>query len=230
MSEIIPTNTCPPDLAELSQRSMAFTQFSKYVHLDVGDGSFTSVISWPCGEKQFAELLTMASGQSKLPYSNEISYEVHLMVNEPQDLGLQFARAGAKRIIAHVEAFQDATEAHSSLDLWKDGGAREVGLAILIDTPLTVIEPLVPICDVIQLMSIETIGAQGAKFDPRVIARIEELHKKFPKKVLAVDGGVNEKNIALLTAAGASRFCVGAAIVKAKNPANAYRKIVELVG
>ncbi len=225
MIEIIPTNTCPPDLAELSKRSALFAQFSECVQLDVSDGLFTAERSWPYGEGQWTELETLAACSSKLFSEGGVKYETHLMVEEPRELGLRLAEAGIQRIIGHVEAFADEKEIHSALDAWRSVGASEVGLAMLLDTPFPVIEPMVQACDVVQVMSIATLGRQGAAFDMRVIARIEELHAGYPDLVVAVDGGVSEKNIAELVRAGATRFGVGSAITKAADPKAAYQHL-----
>ncbi len=228
MIEIIPTNTCPPDFAELSKRSALFAQFSEWVQLDVSDGVFTAERSWPYGERQWAELESLALNPSGLPSAGDLKYETHLMVEEPREVGLRLAEAGVRRIIGHVEAFGDEKEIHAALDGWRAAGASEVGLAILLDTPFAVIEPMVPACDVVQVMSIPTLGRQGAPFDARSFERIEELHARYPALLISVDGGVSEKNIAGLVRAGARRFGVGSAITKAPDPKAAYENLVSL--
>lgn len=225
MIEIIPTNTCPPDLAELSRRSAVFAQFSEWVQLDVSDGAFTSERSWPYREGQWAELESLADDPLKLPSAGDLKYETHLMVEEPRELGLRLAKAGIRRIIGHVEAFGSEKEIRAALDAWRSAGARDVGLAILLDTPLPVLLPMIPVCNVVQVMSIAKLGYQGAPFEARVIGRIEELHVRHPELLISVDGGVSGTNIADLVRAGAKRFGVGSAIMKAENPKVAYEKL-----
>ena len=225
--QIIPTNTCPPNLAELSARSALFAQFSDWVQLDVSDGIFTPERSWPYGEGQWVELEALAA-EAKLPSAPDLKYETHLMVEEPREIGLRLAEAGVRRIIGHVEAFADEKEIHTALGAWRSAGALEVGLAILLDTPLPVLEPMIPACNVVQVMSIATLGRQGAPFDTRVITRIEELHASYPELVISVDGGVSEKNIIELVRAGATRFGVGSAITKAADSKAAYEKLKSL--
>ena len=228
MIEIIPTNTCPLDFAELSHRSETFAQFSDWVQLDVSDGLFTPERSWPYGEGQWAELEALADEPSKLPSVADLKYEAHLMVEEPRELGLRLAEAGVNRIVGHVEAFADEKEIHAALSAWRGAGAAEVGLAILLDTPLPVLLPLIPACNVVQVMSIATLGRQGAPFDTRSITRVEEIHALYPDLVIAVDGGVAASNIADLVRAGARRFGVGSAITKAPDPKAAYEKLKSL--
>ena len=225
MIEIIPTNTCPPDLAEMSKRSEFFAGFAQWVQLDISDGAFTSALSWPYAEGQWDELESMAAGALELPSAPPLQYETHLMVEEPRQLGMRLAEAGIARVIRHVEAFGDDKEILSALYSWRSAGAREVGLALLLDTPLPVLEPMIGACDVVQVMSIATLGAQGALYDARAVARIKELHTKYPELVISVDGGVSLKNIAELATAGATRFGVGSAITKAADPSAAYAEL-----
>lgn len=225
MVEIIPTNTCPPDLAELERRTRGFSVFTPLVQLDVADGAFVPAKSWPYFEGQQAELQHLADGPANLPCSDAVQYEIHLMTDTPRDIGTLFARAGAARILGHVEAFAGTGEAQSALQVWREAGAKEVGLAVLLDTPLSFVQTLAESCDVIQLMSIAKLGYQGAAFEPSVVGRIRELHASYPAVVIEVDGGVSEHNIAELVRAGATRFGVGSAITKAPNPESAYKNL-----
>ncbi|MBV9159090.1 MAG: hypothetical protein JO019_00655 [Candidatus Kaiserbacteria bacterium] len=224
---IIPTNTCPPDLAELERRTKEFADFSPGVQLDVADGRFAPVVSWPYHYGQMAELSALYAGGRPLPESDKTLYEIHLMVEDPLEVGVQFARAGASRIIPHIEAFAEPADARGAFERYRAAGAREVGLALLIDTPLESIESVVDQCDVVQLMSIAKIGAQGQPFDERALARVEELHALYPDLLVAVDGGISEANVELLVRAGANRLCVGSAISKAPNMALAYEKMLD---
>lgn len=228
MIQILPTNTCPPDLVELARRSELIAQFAPAVQLDISDGKFTAETSWPYRDGQDADMQKMAEGSLALPMCDRLFYEVHLMVEEPLAIGTALIRAGAKRIIGHVEAFADDREVFHALEVWKKTSEIEVGLAVLLDTPLPVVEQYIRECQVVQLMSIATLGYQGASYEPRVTERIKELHAKYPELVIEVDGGVSEKNIAELVRAGARRFGVGSAIMKAADPAGAYVHIQKL--
>ena len=218
MIEIIPTNTCPPDFTELSRRSELIASFAPAIQLDIGDGAFVPEASWPYREGQSTDIQKMKEGSLSLPMSERLFYEVHLMVEEPLEIGKALARAGARRIIGHIEGFADKREALFALESWKHIDTLEAGFALLLDTPLPVISSLIEQCDVVQLMSIASLGYQGAKFEERVTPRIEELHAQYPELVIEVDGGVSEANIAELVRAGARRFGVGSAIMKAGDP------------
>ncbi|MDP3645772.1 MAG: hypothetical protein Q8R25_01660 [bacterium] len=215
--EIIPT--CVPhdvrDLGTSAERARSFTQ---KLHIDVDDGIMTSAMTWPyTSPGVFADVtLTPIAGMEA---------SVHLMVKDPRAIGTAFAFAGALSIVAHIESFASPGDVRDTLNVWRHSGALEVGLSILIDTPLEKLQPVIDVCDVIQVMSIGRIGLQGASFDERAVARVQELHSRYPHRIIAVDGGINENNIAELLKAGATRFGVGSAIMKDPNPIEAYARV-----
>lgn len=218
--EIIPT-CVPRDADDLARGADAIRGYANEIHIDIDDGLFAPVVTWPYTEAGVwdTERISTPSGMRS---------EVHLMVEDPRAIGIAFARAGASRIVAHIEAFAAADEAHGALDAWRGNGAAEAGLGILMTTPFEVIEPVVRACDVVHLMSIASIGTQGIPYEPSAPARIAEFHSRHPEALISVDGGVGESNIADLVRAGARRFGVGSAISKAPDPAAAYVRLKEL--
>jgi pentose-5-phosphate-3-epimerase len=227
--EILPDNTCPLDYPELVRRSKMLATFSPRIHFDISDGRFTSVTSWPYGEGQFAELEAMADRREVLPLSKIMYYEVHMMVQEPLRVGTLLARVGCRRIVGHLETFTGAHSVKEAFSAWRAGGADEVGLALLIDTDLKAFDEYASQCDTVYLMSIQTLGRQGAAFDERIYDRIRAVHAKHPELTIAIDGGVAETNLKALVEAGATRFSIGSAITKTPDPAAAYARLVEML-
>src|SRR3989344_2921706 len=204
--EIIPT-CVPLTLRQLAAESKKISEFADAIHVDVGDGAFSPVSTWPYKESEIPEDLNLSS-------IGKLKAEVHLMVEDP-------------RIIGNVEAFSQTVEEHGTLDLWRRSGA-EAGLGILLYTPFEVLEPLIPVCDVVHMMTIATIGRQGIPYEPSSVSRIAEFHERFPDTLISVDGGVSSDNIADLVRAGARRFGVGSAISKASDPAAAHKALLAL--
>jgi ribulose-phosphate 3-epimerase len=214
-AEIIPA-IMPTNRDELFELAEQVSIFANAVQLDVMDGAFAHGISWPLKTEDFVDL--------SLPYSEKIVWEVHLMVKNPYELGELFIKAGAKRIIAHMEVFKNSDEAREAFDVWHSAGAQ-VGASILLDTPISVIEDVVYDVEVVQIMGIAEIGAQGHPFEERAIARVQELHNRFPQIKIAVDGGIKKENASELVSAGATRLCVGSAIMKTTDPKLAYEEL-----
>lgn len=218
--EIIPT-CVPRTHLELAEAARVISKYSPVIHIDIVDGVFASAHTWPYG----------AGGAFEAPDLSDISgltAEIHLMVEEPLDIGTRFAEAGAERIIGHVEAFDDEDHVHSTLRAWQRSGAKEVGLGALFATPLEMLAHHVHVATMFQLMTIATIGKQGIPYEESAPARVADAHARFPDTILSVDGGASLKNIESLARAGARRFCAGSAISKAADQAAAYAALKSL--
>lgn len=214
MAEVIPT-VVPDSREDIARIAARFAGVSPMIHIDATDGLFAPSSTW------------LPESGDTLPQQEHVSYEAHLMAEEPRVLGERFIRAGAWRVSAHQEALGSSEEALQTLTGWRAMGAHEIGVALRLETPLSVAEPLAGACDFLLLMSIAKIGKQGETFDTRAIDKVRAAKEMYPHLVIAVDGGINESTIAELARAGASRFSVGSAISGATDPLSAYRALLE---
>src|SRR3989344_646676 len=132
---IIPT-VVPRDLAEIKSYAERCSEYTDTLHLDIADGAFAPNVTWP--------LSNPAQGQELAAFPRIIGIplkmEAHLMVRSPEELGAQFAQAGFKTVVGHIEAFEDAEAARKALERWKKSGAAEAGLAIKLGTPLEALD------------------------------------------------------------------------------------------
>ncbi len=216
--EIDPT-CVPRGIDDLCAAIATSKSLSASLHIDVNDGLFARPFTWPYVEKGMV-------GEFDISFLNDAIFGTHLMVSDAREVGEFFIKAGARSVIVHVESVgSDVDAAHAMCDAWRVLGVREIGLAILLDTPTEDLNSLLPFFDFVHQMTIATIGAQGAAFEPRSIDRIRDLHTRLPDFPIAVDGGVSATNIASLVQAGATRFSVGSAIMRAPDPALAYTDI-----
>lgn len=213
MTHIVPT-IVPGSLADIKKTSEKYASFTDFFQIDVADGKFAPNTTWIPGESD------------KLP--GEFSYEVHMMVSEPRTVGAAFAKAGAHTLIGHIETLQNPADAKKIFNEWRTGGVESIGLAVLLQTPIEALEPYLPFADFVLFMTIARIGVQGFPFEKNSIAKIAAFKEMHPDTVVAVDGGVSEKNIAALARAGATRFGVGSAISRSDNPAEAYERLKTL--
>lgn len=221
---IIPT-LIPEGLSDIESYARECAVYASWLHVDIADGIFTRNTSWPFAPGTLPEEIESFAANVQLP--PDMRLEAHLMTAEPGRLGERFAHAGFKHIIGHIEAFADAEEARSALDLWRAAGAEEAGIAIKLDTPVSAIADLIDACDVLHVMSIAEIGYQGKSFDERALTRVEELHATYPDLLVSVDGGVSEATVEALVRAGANRMTVGAALSTSTEPAATYVRIHE---
>ena len=170
-------------------------------HIDVMDGAFVPNIT--IGPSVISKIRPL----TKKPF------DVHLMINEPSKHIDDFISAGADIVTIHYEADQHPIR---TLDYIKSKGVK-AGLAINPATSELVLESLIDYTDLILIMLVNP-GFGGQKTIPSQIKKVKSVKKmikKSRKKIyLEVDGGVNPKNVKILTKAGANLIVAGSSIFK----------------
>jgi ribulose-phosphate 3-epimerase len=220
--EIIPA-ILPRDFTELEDKASLVQGAVKTVQIDICDGQFVPNATWPYKKHDdtFEKLLSEDLG---LPFWENLNYEIDLMVNRAEEVAEEWVRAGASRIIIHVEMKGDLAKAISQI---KD--QVEIGLALNIETDIALIEKYIGDIQFIQCMGIDNIGFQGQSFDDKVIEKIKQIHSKYPELTISVDGGVSLDSAPRLIEAGANRLVVGSAIFNAENSFDAIEAFKKLI-
>jgi ribulose-phosphate 3-epimerase len=141
----------------------------------------------------------------------DCTMDVHLMVKPVDRLIGDFLEAGADIISVHPEATEHL---HRTLTLIRDGGAKP-GLVFNPATPLTVLEEVVEMVDLVLIMSVNP-GFGGQSFIPSSLAKLRAARQIIDaagrEARLEIDGGIKAGNIADAAAAGADTFVAGSAI------------------
>lgn len=179
------------------------------VHCDVMDGVFVNNITF--GIKMVEDLRKITT----------LPLDCHLMIVHPEKYVERFAKAGADIITVHFEACQDNLE--DVLKLIKSTGVK-CGAVINPDTPVEKIASLIPLCDMVLVMSVFP-GFGGQKFIPEALNKLREVKAiadKAGKEIdIEIDGGVNIENVALVKEAGANVIVAGSAVFNAPDRAKA---------
>ena len=197
----------------------SLSTFSEHVQVDVVDGSFAPVASWP-----YKEETDIRDTLGALTFDS-MEVGLDLMIQSPEDTLELWRETHAARIIVHVESTNKLATilSHASHHSYK------LGLAFNNDTNLDLLSDIDRYgVDFVQLMGIATIGEQGLPFDDRVVERIKTVKEKFPDMIVSIDGGVKEETLPLLRDAGADWFVSGSAILRAENPEAAYHTLSNL--
>ncbi len=211
MSEIIPA-IIPLSFSDLEEKLSLIKGLVSTVHVDVSDGRFTPNVTFPFHPEDKKHLERIKKEEEGMPFWQDFDFEVHCMIETPERYVEDWIRAGAARIIAHVETVGDF-----SLLKKEVGELTELGIALLYNTPLEKIDPYIEEIQSVQLMSIAKIGYQGQNFEEGIYKRISALRQKYPELTISVDGGVNVENAPKLIEAGANRLVVGSAIFESEN-------------
>ncbi|MDD5423283.1 MAG: ribulose-phosphate 3-epimerase [Candidatus Omnitrophica bacterium] len=176
-----------------------------WIHVDVMDGHFVPNIT--IGPVVVKSIRPM----TKLPL------DVHLMIDNPEKYIESFAKAGSDIITFHAEVEEKPKEIIKLIKYYK----KKAGVSIRPKTDLESIKSILPMVDMVLIMTVEP-GFAGQEFILDCLPKIEELRKLF-KKDIEVDGGINESTAAEVIAKGANVIVAGTAVFGSKDYSGAIR-------
>lgn len=169
------------------------------LHVDVMDGNFVPNITF--GVKMVEDIR---------PHTT-LPIDVHMMVQDPSFYAEKFVKAGADYVTFHIEA---ESNARPLLEKIKSLNAK-CGIVISPDTPVSAIEDVLDICDMVLVMSVYP-GFGGQKFiedsldKVRLLKQIKE--ERGLSYLIEIDGGVNKSTVSKIKNAGAEVLVAGSAV------------------
>mgnify|MGYP003853550069 CR=1 FL=1 len=186
---------------------------ARWLHIDIMDGHFVPNLTF--GPQTVADLRPKTS----------LFFDVHLMLDNPQDYVEAFVKAGANQVTIHVEPSYDVSGTLEKIRLL---GAK-AGVVFNPPTPLEAALPYLEQCDIVLAMTVQP-GFGGQSFQESVLEKTAELARIRDSRGLdfriEVDGGINQENAARCRAAGVDTFVAGTAFFKAKDRV-AFRQSIE---
>ena len=175
-----------------------------WIHIDVMDGHFVPNLT-------YGPIIVEASRRA-----TNLPLDVHLMIEKPDLLIPDFAKAGADWISVHAEA---CTHLHRTIQLIKSFGIK-AGVALNPATPVSAIEWVLEELDFVLVMSVNP-GFGGQKFIENSLDKVRLLRSMIKEKnlktLIQIDGGVNKKTIGTIAEAGVDSFVAGSAIFGSDN-------------
>ena len=172
------------------------------IHCDVMDGVFVNNITF--GIKMVEDLRKITS----------LPLDCHLMIVHPEKYVESFAKAGADIITVHYEACKESLE--ETLRLIKSTG-KKCGAVINPDTPVEAIEKVIPLCDMVLVMSVFP-GFGGQSFIADVLKKVEKIRELAGEELdIEIDGGINPETVILAKKAGANVIVAGSSVFKAND-------------
>jgi ribulose-phosphate 3-epimerase len=194
------------DLTCLQKEIKRVDQFVDSYHFDVSDAHFSPGLLF------FPDLVAALRPLTRRPF------HVHLMVENPLDLIVDFEQAGADRITIHSELGARITPAIQKI---REMGSQ-AGLAFCHESNLEMIVPFLDQVDLVLLMG-TPVGTRGQELDSQACTRISQMKKILiqngcaDKIKLEADGGIRIHTVPLLYAAGADCIVPGSLVFKSPN-------------
>lgn len=177
---------------------------AELIHLDVMDGHFVPNIS--IGAPVIKAMKRVCS----------VPFDVHLMISDPLKYIEDFADAGADIITFHTECESNINETINKI---LECGCK-AALAVKPATPVEAVYPYIDKLSMVLVMTVEP-GFGGQSFMEDMMGKVAALRKEIDRRGLnceiEVDGGINEKTIAVAAGAGADVFVSGNALFKSEN-------------
>ncbi len=193
------------DFANLRNEIMAIDKAgADWIHFDVMDGHFVPNIT-------IGPMIV----ESVRKYSDK-PFDVHLMIENPENYVEAFAKAGSDYITVHQEA---SVHLHRLVSLIKKFGCK-AGISVNPATPTGCLEEILPYVDMVLVMSVNP-GFGGQKFIESSVVKVKKVREMasdcHPELKIQVDGGVSNKNIAQLKEAGCDIVVAGSYIFGSDN-------------
>jgi ribulose-phosphate 3-epimerase len=182
------------------------------IHVDVMDGHFVPNIS--IGVPVVASIKRVA----------RVPLDVHLMITNPDQYIGAFVEAGASMVSVHVEVLPHL---HRTVHAIKGLGAK-AGVVLNPATPVGALEDIAGDVDYVLVMSVNP-GFGGQTFIPRSTSKVRAVRALLDRAgnpaPVEIDGGIDQRTVSDVVAAGARILVAGSALFHTGDPERATREL-----
>jgi ribulose-phosphate 3-epimerase len=205
MVEIIPS-ILSADFARLGEEIARVEAAGvRMLHLDVMDGHFVPNLTIG---PPVVESIRKVTG---------LTFDVHLMIERPEQHIASFIAAGANQVSVHQET---CPHLDRTLRYIQSQGAA-AGVVLNPATPLEAIDYVLELADYVLLMTVNP-GFGGQSFIPYSLRKIRDLAERRARRRLnfpiEIDGGVTLENLAEVVRAGADWIVTGSSVFHSADP------------
>ena len=184
----------------------------RMIHLDVMDGHF--VPNFTIGPPVIESLRKIT----------RLTFDVHLMIADPDRYAPAFIQAGADHVLVHQET---CPHLDRTLRMIQSEGAR-AGVVINPATPVAMLDEVLDVVDYVLVMSVNP-GFGGQHFIPNSLKKVRQLARRKRERGLQfpieIDGGVTLENVAEVAQAGVEWIVAGSSVFHSVNAGAAFEEM-----
>lgn len=196
----------------------------KKVQIDLVDGQYAPVKTWPFVEKDNNDLSRFGRREEKFPFIDDFRLEIDLLVLHPIEYISELLGMGTHSFVIHIDSTDHVKECIETIK----GEGREVGLGIKPSVDIALLDQYLFEIDFVQFMGNDRVGYNGVELDKSVLEKIKTFHGHHPSIPIQIDIGVNPDTIPMLKEAGVSMFISNSSIFNSPDPHEALRKLQSL--
>jgi ribulose-phosphate 3-epimerase len=188
---------------------------ARMLHVDIMDGHFVPNLT--IGPPVVESIRKITS----------LTFDVHLMITDPDTYAPLFIEAGADQVSVHYEASRHLDR---TVRMIRSEGARP-GIVLNPATPVNVLEDVLYLADHVLIMSVNP-GFGGQEFIPNALKKIRQLDRIRRESrldfAIEIDGGVSPANTAEIVQAGCDWLVAGSSVFHSADPAATVKEMQQI--
>lgn len=239
------------DYKDLVAKLQKVSSVVDWVQIDVVDGVYAPNTTWPFVNDEKGIFASIVRQDEPMPFWDEMSFEIDLLVKNPAFEVDRWIAAGAMRLVVHIDSIEFDAFIELAKTIEQKGVELVLGFAMnssyeklkqYIDGVESFVHPIkhhgvacddskkdgCKVINWVQCMGIDHEGYQHQAFNPKVLKHIEKIKEMYPYILISVDGGANIETAQSLIDAGADRLVVGSALFEAESLKESIVKLSDM--
>jgi ribulose-phosphate 3-epimerase len=204
------------DFARLGEQVKAVEPHADIIHVDVMDAHFVPPLT--IGPVVVGSLRPVT----------ELPLHAHLMIERPQALFEDFARAGTDTVTFHAEA----TDTPEAVIAEAGRHGMRTGIAVNPETEIHEVFSHLDRLDNVIVMTLFRTGFAGTPFNEDALPKVEAVRKEIDRRGLSVDvivdGGIDERTAPRCIEAGATMLAAASSVFGTSDPAQAAQRLAAI--
>src|SRR3989344_2610532 len=180
MTKVVPA-IIPQTRRQLTEEIKKVSGFADLVQIDISDGLFTPIKTWPYNGRDQDFFEKLKKGEEGWPEWDKVDFEIHLMVRNPEDVVADWIKTGVVALVVHIESTNHFQQVMGNDHLGKHGMELDFKAVELIKSLRKLYPERTIAIDIgVNTDTVETLVSAGAN---KLISGSEILDADNPKEV-----------------------------------------------